>query len=81
MSDDKRNAREKAPRGFGVMHPDDVKRIAGMGGKAAHAKGTAYTWSSEEARAAGRKGGLASRGRRVMLRDPFAPQARSEGDR
>lgn len=33
--------------------------IASKGGKAAHAKGTAHEWSSEQAREAGRKGGLA----------------------
>jgi hypothetical protein len=36
------------------------RRIASMGGKAAHQKGTAHEWSSEEARAAGRIGGLKS---------------------
>jgi uncharacterized protein len=35
------------------------RRIASMGGRAAHAKGTAHEWSSEQARIAGRKGGLA----------------------
>ena len=34
--------------------------IASKGGKAAHEKGTAHEWTSEEARAAGRKGGMAS---------------------
>jgi general stress protein YciG len=35
------------------------REIASKGGKAAHAKGTAHEWSSEQARRAGRKGGLA----------------------
>jgi general stress protein YciG len=34
------------------------REIASKAGKAAHAKGTAHQWTSEEARAAGRKGGL-----------------------
>lgn len=34
--------------------------IAQKGGRAAHEKGTAHEWTSEEAREAGRKGGLAS---------------------
>src|SRR4029077_5623518 len=34
------------------------------GGKAAHQKGTAHEWTSEEARDAGRKGGIASHQRR-----------------
>lgn len=35
------------------------REIAAKGGKAAHAKGTAHVWSPEEAREAGRKGGVA----------------------
>jgi len=34
-----------------------------QGGKAAHAMGTAHTWTSQEAQAAGRKGGAISRRR------------------
>lgn len=37
--------------------------IAGKGGRAAHAKGVAHTWTSEEARIAGRKGGRAKQGK------------------
>ena len=33
------------------------REIASKGGKAAHQKGTAHEWTSEEARDAGRKGG------------------------
>lgn len=36
------------------------REIASKGGRAAHQKGTAHEWTSEEAREAGRKGGLAS---------------------
>ncbi len=51
-------------RGFASMDPNKQKQIASKGGKAAHEKGTAHEFSSEEAAAAGRKGGLASgRGR------------------
>lgn len=35
------------------------KEIASKGGRAAHEKGTAHEWSADEARAAGRKGGVA----------------------
>jgi hypothetical protein len=35
------------------------REIASKGGKAAHEKGTAHEFTSEEARAAGRKGGEA----------------------
>ena len=40
------------------MDKDKQRRIASLGGKAAHAKGTAHEWTLEEARAAGKKGGL-----------------------
>jgi general stress protein YciG len=40
------------------------REIASKGGKAAHQKGTAHEWTSEEAREAGRKGGQASHRRR-----------------
>jgi len=42
------------------MSPEKQKEIASKGGKAAHQKGTAHQFTSEEARAAGRKGGQAS---------------------
>jgi general stress protein YciG len=38
--------------------------IASKGGKAAHEKGTAHEWTKEEAREAGRKGGIASHRRK-----------------
>jgi general stress protein YciG len=46
-------------RGFASMSPDKVREIASMGGRAAHASGMAHEWSTEQARMAGRKGGLA----------------------
>ena len=45
----------KGKRGFASMDPTRRREIASMGGKAAHAKGTAHEWSSEEAKEAGRK--------------------------
>jgi general stress protein YciG len=39
------------------MDPAKQREIASKGGRAAHQKGTAHEFSSEEARAAGRKGG------------------------
>lgn len=47
----------KSRRGFASMDPARQKEIASRGGRAAHAKGTAHEWSSDEARVAGRKGG------------------------
>jgi general stress protein YciG len=46
-------------RGFASMDPAKQKEIASKGGRAAHAKGTAHEFSSDEARVAGRKGGEA----------------------
>ena len=45
-------------RGFASMDPDKQRTIASKGGKAAHAKGTAHEFTSEEAREAGRCGGM-----------------------
>ena len=50
----------KEDRGFASMDPAKQREIASKGGKAAHQKGTAHEWTSEEARDAGRKGGIAS---------------------
>ena len=52
-----RSSSGRGRQGFASMNADDQRRIASKGGKAAHAKGTAHEWTSEEARAAGRKGG------------------------
>ncbi|HET8796361.1 MAG TPA: KGG domain-containing protein [Thermoanaerobaculia bacterium] len=46
-------------RGFASMDPTKQKEIASKGGRAAHAKGTAHEFTSDEARVAGRKGGEA----------------------
>lgn len=44
-------------RGFASMDKDKQREIASKGGKAAHEKGTAHEFTSEEAREAGKKGG------------------------
>ena len=49
------------------MSPEKQREIASKGGRAAHMKGTAHEWTSAEARAAGQKGGRASRGGRGRL--------------
>jgi general stress protein YciG len=54
------------------------KEIASKGGKAAHAKGTAHEWTSEEAREAGRKGGMASHRRRKQMMDGEGGQESGE---
>lgn len=57
----------KERRGFASMSPEKQREIASKGGRAAHQKGTAHEWTSDEARTAGRKGGQVSRGGRGRL--------------
>jgi general stress protein YciG len=49
---------ESRGRGFASMDPQRQKEIASKGGKSAHAKGTAHEFSCDEAREAGRRGGM-----------------------
>ncbi len=56
----------KKKRGLAAMTPEQRKRIASLGGKAAQATGKAHRWSSEEAAEAGRKGGLTSKKKRAQ---------------
>jgi uncharacterized protein len=65
----------KERRGFASMSPEKQREIASKGGRAAHQKGTAHEWTSEEARSAGRKGGQISRGGRGRLVEPGAPDS------
>lgn len=67
----------KERRGFASMSPEKQREIASKGGRAAHQKGTAHEWTSDEARSAGRKGGQISRGGRGRLvEDAAAPADR-----
>ena len=52
----------KRPRGFAAMDSATQRRIASEGGRASHLSGRGHRFTSEEARAAGRKGGQATRG-------------------
>lgn len=56
------NRGDTSNRGFASMDPEKQREIASKGGKAAHEKGTAHEFTSEEAREAGRKGGEHSHG-------------------
>lgn len=64
-------------RGFASMDPAKQREIASKGGRAAHQKGTAHQWTSEEARAAGRKGGE-RRGAPAVKSDQVSPLQNSE---
>lgn len=67
-------------RGFASMDRKKQREIASKGGKAAHQKGTAHEWTSEEARDAGRKGGAASHRRRsgVLVAPPSRRSAETQ---
>ena len=70
----------KEDRGFASMDRAKQREIASKGGKAAHQKGTAHEWTSEEARDAGRKGGIAShQRRREQSGGPGSEDGRSSG--
>lgn len=51
-------------RGFASMSREKQREIASRGGKAAHEKGTAHEFTSDEAREAGRLGGQATQKKR-----------------
>ncbi len=69
----RRESGVKERRGFASMSPEKQREIASKGGRAAHEKGTAHEWTSEEARSAGRKGGQISRGGRGRMTEEFSP--------
>jgi general stress protein YciG len=59
MKEDEEQESRVSRRGFAAMDRTRQREIASRGGRAAHARGTAHQWSAEEAREAGRRGGLA----------------------
>ena len=75
---DKEGVTSGSGRGFARMDPQKQREIASKGGQAAHASGNAHQFTSEEARAAGRKGGQASRGRTKT--DSAAPISAQSAD-
>jgi len=74
VKEDKGNSQKSAghaqgpsKRGFAAMDEAQQREIASKGGQAAHQKGTAHEFNSEEARRAGQKGGeVVSRDREHM---------------
>ncbi len=61
MAQEIKGERKGRGRGFASMDREKQREIASKGGRAAHTLGTAHEWTSDEARAAGRKGGATSR--------------------
>jgi uncharacterized protein len=75
-TDQNTNGREgKSNRGFASMPQERQREIASLGGRAAHRDGTAHEFTSEEARAAGRKGGEARALRSAQRREQAAAAA------
>jgi len=72
---------ESRGRGFAGMDPERQRQISSQGGKAAHQKGTAHEFDSEEAREAGRKGGMVSGGRRRARENANAPRQGEQTER
>ncbi len=71
----------KRLRGFAAMDAQKQREIASKGGKIAHERGNAHEFTPEEAREAGRKGGVAvSRDRKHMAEiGRLGGEARSQG--
>lgn len=55
MATERNESQPRSNRGFASMDPARQREIASKGGKAAHQKGTAHEFNSEEARAAGQR--------------------------
>jgi general stress protein YciG len=54
-TDNVKSTPKKSLRGFAAMDPQRQREIASLGGRAAHQSGHAHEFTSEEARAAGKK--------------------------
>jgi hypothetical protein len=51
--------KEVKKKGFGLLSPEQRREISSRGGKAAHAHGNGHEFTSEEAKIAGKLGGMA----------------------
>lgn len=67
-------------RGFASMDQAKQREIASKGGHAAHQKGTAHRFTSEEAREAGRKGGHASHQKAAAMKAAQERNKRADDD-
>lgn len=70
MNDETKNTIEtsttppRKPRGFAALDPETRRAISAKGGAASHAMGVAHRFTSDEAKVAGRKGGLRSKAKK-----------------
>lgn len=58
---------ETGKRGFALLSKERLRQIASKGGKKAHEMHRAFEWNSEQARAAGKKGGAAHHAKRTAV--------------
>ena len=65
-------------RGFASMNADQQRDIASRGGKAAHEKGTAHKFDTQEGQEAGSKGGKASHGNRQQSDNSDSREGRDD---
>ena len=72
---------EKQKRGFALMSSEDVKALAAKGGANAHRNGKAHQFTSDEARAAGSKGGHARAAKARAFSTRENPSVPSPDDR
>lgn len=72
---------QRSGRGFAGMDAQRQREIASLGGRAAHQRGTAHEFTSEEARAAGRKGGEAVSQDRKHMAEIGSKGGQSRGQR
>lgn len=79
---EERNDGQQTPskRGLASADPETRQRVARQGGKAAHQQGVAHEFTSEEARAAGRKGGQAVSRDREHMREIGKRGGESSGE-
>lgn len=61
-------ALKKPRRGFASMTPERRRELASLGGKRAHATGRGHQFTTEEAKAAGAKGGRAAQTKKNLQR-------------
>lgn len=64
MTETATGGESKKRQGFASMDKATLREIASKGGRKAHEMGVAHEWNPDQARAAGQKGGLVSRGGR-----------------
>ena len=63
------------PRGFAGMDREKVREIARKGGILSHQMGKAHVFTKEQAKSAGKKGGLAVQAKKRKLREELESES------